>query len=76
LSAKLTRRKYQTALAEILGSLGVPAPKSMNGEELPEVAKDMFERCVLRDAGDDPLPSYNVRATHTEKERPLYGEAG
>jgi hypothetical protein len=26
--------------------------------------------------GGVPLPSYNVRAMQTEKEHPLYGEAG
>jgi hypothetical protein len=43
---------------------------------LAEPAKDVFERHVLRDVGGGPLPSYNVRAMQTEKEHPLYGEAG
>ena len=67
----------RTPLAEILGSLSVPAPKSMDGEDFsgtfPEMAKDMFERRLLRAAGDDPLPGYSVRAMQMERVRPLYG---
>jgi hypothetical protein len=45
---------------------------------LAEAAEeDVFERYALRDVvGGGPLPGYNVRAMQTEKEHPLYGEAG
>jgi hypothetical protein len=37
---------------------------------------EKIERHVLRGVGGGPLPSYSARAMQTEKEHPLYGEAG